>query len=182
VRLYPRAMKPNEAARLLAALTQTLDWRQETLTIMGRKVQAPRVTAWYGEHGYRYSGLDHPARPLPACLAPARQLAERLAGQPFNSVLANLYRDGQDSMGWHADNERSLGPAPVIASLSLGAMRRFQLKHRTEPGLRLALDLPPGSCLVMAGPIQQLWLHQLPKTTRPIGPRLNLTFRRILPA
>ncbi len=85
-------------------------------------------------------------------------------------------------MGWHADNERSLGPEPVIASLSLGVARRFQLKHRREPSLRLDLVLPAGSCLIMAGPIQHHWLHQLPKTSRPIGARINLTFRRIIPS
>ncbi len=180
--LHQAALTPADATALCHELQGQLDWRQETLTIMGRPVSAPRLTAWYGDHAYRYSGLCHAPRPMPASLCVAKAVAERLAGQAFNSVLANLYRDGQDSMGWHADNERSLGPEPVIASLSLGAPRRFQLKHRREPSLRLDLVLPAGSCLIMAGPIQHHWLHQLPKTSRPIGARINLTFRRIIPS
>ena len=97
-------------------------------------------------------------------------------------MLCNLYRDGRDSMGWHSDNEPELGDAPVIASLSFGAMRRFLLRHRRDPGRRLALDLPSGSLLVMAGTTQQNYRHALPKTTRKVGARINLTFRCIHPA
>jgi alkylated DNA repair dioxygenase AlkB len=103
-------------------------------------------------------------------------------GQDFNCVLCNLYRDGRDSMGWHADNERELGPAPVIASISLGAERQFQLKSRTDSTQRHALLLEHGSLLVMAGDLQQHWLHQLPKTARVDRPRINLTFRCIAQA
>ena len=107
-----------------------------------------------------------------------KRCAEAHAGQAFNSVLLNLYRDGRDSVSWHADNEPGLGRNPVIASLSLGATRRFQLKHRGSDA-RVALDLAHGSCLIMAGATQHHWLHQLPKTARPVGPRINLTFRRM---
>lgn len=106
----------------------------------------------------------------------AEGVAEGLAGQRFNSVLLNLYRDGRDSVSWHADNEPGLGRNPVIASLSLGATRRFQLKHRRSKE-RVRVDLTHGSCLVMAGATQHHWLHQIPKTARPVGPRINLTFR-----
>ena len=140
----------------------------------------PRLTAWHGAAGYVYSGI----RLTPAAWTPPllelKALAERLAGERFNSVLLNLYRDGRDSVSWHADNEPGLGRDPVIASLSLGAVRRFQLKHRRLDE-RLALDLPHGSCLIMAGATQHHWLHQLPKTTRPVGPRINLTFRHMRP-
>ena len=146
---------------------------------MGRSIPVPRLTAWYGTVGYRYSGILHAARPLTEELRELRTLVEELAANSFNGVLANLYRDGRDSVGWHADNEPGLGAEPIIASLSLGAVRRFQLKHRTDRSLRVTLDLPHGSCLVMAGKTQQCWLHQLPKTRAPVGPRINLTFRRM---
>ncbi len=164
--------------RVLERLLAELDWRQDTARIVGREVPLPRLTAWYGDAGYRYSGIDNPPRPWLPLLEDLKATAERLAGAPFNSVLANLYRAGRDSMGWHSDDERSLGPNPVIASLSFGAVRRFRLKHKTRP-LSLALDLPPGSCLVMAGSLQHHWRHALPKTTRPVGPRVNLTYRLI---
>jgi alkylated DNA repair dioxygenase AlkB len=130
--------------------------------------------------GYRYSGIMHTPRPLTEELQELQTMVEDLAEISFNSVLLNLYRDGRDSVGWHADNEPGLGSEPVIASLSLGAVRRFQLKHRTDRAARVALDLPNGSCLVMRGKTQQYWRHQLPKTRAPVGPRINLTFRRMV--
>jgi alkylated DNA repair dioxygenase AlkB len=170
------ALGTSDADRLLKELRATIAWRQEVATIMGRRVPIPRLTAWHGEAGYVYSGIAmQPAAWTPALLE-LRRYAERHARQPFNSVLLNLYRDGRDSVGWHADNEPGLGRDPVIASLSLGATRRFQLKHR-QSGERVAIDLTHGSCLVMAGATQHHWLHQVPKTARPVGPRINLTFR-----
>ena len=164
---------------VLERLLAEIDWRQEKARIIGREVQLPRLTAWYGDAGYRYSGIDNPPRPWLPVLLELQATAERLAGSPFNSVLANLYRDGQDSMGWHSDDERSLGQDPVIASLSFGAVRRFRLKHKRRPETIIALDLLPGSCLVMAGALQHYWRHALPKTRKPTGPRVNLTFRLI---
>jgi alkylated DNA repair dioxygenase AlkB len=102
-----------------------------------------------------------------------------LSGTEFNAVLLNLYRDGRDGMGWHADDEPELGRNPVIASVSLGAPRRFCLRHRRRKDLKLDLELPRGSLLVMAGPMQHHWVHALPKTRRPVGERINLTFRRV---
>ena len=147
---------------------------------MGRSIQIPRLSAWYGTAGYRYSGIMHALQPLTEELQELQAVVEDLAGLSFNGVLLNLYRDGQDSVGWHADNEPGLSPEPVIASLSLGAVRRFQLKHRTDRTGRVTLDLPHGSCLIMRGKTQQCWLHQLPKTRAPVGPRINLTFRRMV--
>lgn len=164
---------------VMARLMAEIDWRQDVATIVGRSVPLPRLTAWHGDAGYRYSGIDNPPRAWTPLLLELRAVAERVADSTFNSVLLNLYRDGSDGMGWHADDERPLGRDPVIASLSFGATRRFRLKHRTEPGLALSLELPPGSCLVMAGVLQHHWRHALPKTTRPVGPRVNLTFRLI---
>ena len=176
--LYPNALPPAAADRLFTLLQATIDWRQEIATVMGRRIPIPRLTAWHGAAGYVYSGIRLTPAPWTPPLLELKALAERLAGQSFNSVLLNLYRDGRDSVSWHADNEPGLGRDPVIASLSLGAVRRFQLKHRRLPE-RLTLDLPHGSCLIMAGATQHHWLHQLPKTKAPVGPRINLTFRRM---
>jgi len=178
VLLYPDALPPAAADRLFGLLRGGIDWRQEIATVMGRRLPIPRLTAWHGEAGYVYSGIRMTPAPWTPPLLELKALAERLAGQSFNSVLLNLYRDGRDSVSWHADNEPGLGRDPVIASLSLGAVRRFQLRHRRLHE-RLTLDLPHGSCLIMAGATQHHWLHQLPKTKAPVGPRINLTFRKM---
>ena len=177
LRLVPDAVA--EPGRVLERLLAEIDWQQDTARIMGRQVALPRLTAWYGDAGYRYSGIDNPPRTWLPLLLELKQAAETIAGSAFNSVLANLYRDGKDSMGWHSDDERALGRDPVIASLSFGAIRRFRLKHKRNREQRLGLDLPAGSCLVMAGTLQHHWQHALPKTARPVGPRVNLTFRLI---
>lgn len=177
VRLVPEAVAAPAAT--LERLLAEIDWRQDVARIMGRHVALPRLTAWYGEAGYRYSGIDNPPRPWLPVLLELKAAAEWLAAARFNSVLLNLYRDGRDGMGWHSDDERPLGRDPVIASLSFGATRRFRLKHKSRPDLVLGIDLAPGSCLIMAGPLQHHWRHALPKTARPVGPRVNLTFRLI---
>src|SRR5690606_31058899 len=115
-------------------------------------------------------------------LAALRARLQDALGQPFNSVLANRYRSGADAMGWHSDDEPELGPEPLIASLSLGATRRFLLRHRHDAGVRLALELPAGSLLLMQGATQRCWKHALPRAARPVGERINLTFRQVLPA
>jgi alkylated DNA repair dioxygenase AlkB len=164
------------AWRLFEELMALTPWRQEVATLMGRRVPIPRLTAWHGAAGYVYSGIEMAPAPWNEPLLETKAVAEACAGQAFNSVLLNLYRDGRDSVSWHADNEPGLGRDPVIASVSLGATRRFQMKHRRREA-RVALDLRSGSCLVMAGATQHHWLHQVPKTSRPVGPRINLTFR-----
>ena len=148
---------------------------------MGRRVPIPRLTAWHGAAGYVYSGIAMTPAPWNPPLLELKAVAEACAGQAFNSVLLNLYRDGRDSVSWHADNEPGLGRDPVIASVSLGATRRFQMKHRRRAGARRARPAA-GSCLVMAGATQHHWLHQVPKTSRPVGPRINLTFRAMATA
>lgn len=171
-----------DADGVLERLTRTVVWSQETARIMGREVAIPRLTAWYGEAGYRYSGIDHPPQPWLADLLALRNTCEALAGTSFNAVLLNLYRTGRDSVAWHRDAEPSLGPDPVIASISLGAVRRFVLRHAHDRALEVTLDLPHGSVLVMGPGCQRHWLHALPKTARPVGARLNLTYRRIVGA
>jgi len=176
--LEPEAMARADADRLFERLMAITAWRQEEATVMGRRVAIPRLTAWHGEKGYVYSGIRLEPAPWNAPLLELKASAEALARAPFNSVLLNLYRDGRDSVSWHADNEPGLGDNPVIASVSLGAQRRFHLRHRRTRA-RVSLDLPHGSCLIMAGATQHHWLHQLPKTARPVGPRINLTFRHM---
>lgn len=178
--LIDNALEPDDAGRAFTALLETTEWKQERATLFGRKIPLPRLTAWYGEHGYGYSGIRHRPAPMTPELHTLKSAIEELTCNRFNSVLINLYRDGRDSMGWHSDDEVSLGAQPVIASLSLGAARRFQLKHRTSDE-RLTVELAHGSCLIMRGRCQACWCHQLPKTQKTVGPRINLTFRTIQP-
>ena len=151
----------------------------------GREVASPRLTAWFGDPraAYAYSGVEHEPIAWTPTLADLRSRVEHAADVSFNSVLLNLYRDGMDSVAWHSDDEPELGRRPVIASLSLGAARVFQLKHKHRPDVdRVDIDLPHGSLLTMAGDCQRCWKHQIPKrrgADRP-GPRINLTFRRVL--
>jgi alkylated DNA repair dioxygenase AlkB len=175
-------LPPAHADALLASLRDTIAWQVHRVRLFGREHPAPRLSAWIGDAdaAYGYSGARHVPAPWPPALGPVRARLREALGVDFNGVLANFYRDGRDAMGWHADDERELGPAPVIASLSLGAARRFVLKHRTRADVRLALDLPHGSLLVMSGSTQRHHRHALPRTARPVDERLNLTFRRVL--
>jgi len=172
-----------EAERLFQQLMDNLQWRQEYIRIQGKVLPIPRLQAWYGDPGtgYGYSGIKLEPLPWTPELIQIRERLQELTARNFNSVLCNLYRNGQDSVAWHADNEAELGTNPVIASVSLGATRRFQLKPRRGRGETLTLDLPHNSLLVMAGALQHHWIHQVPKTRRPVGPRINLTFRQIHP-
>ncbi|MBO6519494.1 MAG: alpha-ketoglutarate-dependent dioxygenase AlkB [Rhodospirillales bacterium] len=167
--------------RLYRCVDTEADWRQEDITLFGRTHKMPRLVCWMGERPYTYSGLTHPAAPFSPAVATIRKAAERIAGSRFNGVLLNLYRDGRDSMGWHADDEASLGAAPVIASVSLGAVRRMRFKPKPHfKAETFGVDLPPGSLLLMKGATQTNWLHAIPKTAKPVGPRINLTFRMIV--
>lgn len=174
-------LRPVEADALLAALTDTLPWEVHRIRLFGREVDSPRLSCWIGDPDaiYSYSGARFIPQPWPTVLLPLRTRLHRQLGADFNSVLVNLYRDGRDRMGWHSDNERELGTRPVIASVSLGATRRFVLKRREDPSIKLALDLPHGSLLVMAGNTQGHYRHALPATAKPIAARINLTFRHV---
>lgn len=179
-----RAWLPaGQADALFAALDMAVPWEVHRIRMFGREVDSPRLSCWIGdpEAVYTYSRTRFAPRPWPAALLPVRDRLREALGQDFNSVLANRYRDGRDRMGWHSDDEPELGPRPAIASISLGATRRFALKPREE-GQPLALDLPHGSLLVMRGDTQARYRHALPGTTRPVAERINLTFRRILPS
>jgi alkylated DNA repair dioxygenase AlkB len=167
-----------QADRLLDDVRAALPWGLEAS--YGRPM--PRLIAWVADAGlrYAYSGVRHVGAGWPPALAAARLAVERAAGRAFNSCLANYYRDGRDSIAWHADDEDCLGVNPVIASVTLGATRDFLLRHKTSRA-RLSLALSHGSLLIMAGTTQHHWLHSVAKTAEEVGPRINLTFRTILP-
>lgn len=174
----------DEAARAFGDLTHEVPWEARPIRIFGREVLQPRLVSWHGEPEaeYTYSGVLQ--RPLPFTHTLARLRAEisQQLGVPFNSVLCNLYRDGRDSMGMHSDAEPELGRDPVVASLSLGAARKFTLRHRRGPAHgKLDLWLGSGSLLVMRGTTQHVYRHGVPKVSTPVGPRINLTFRRVEP-
>lgn len=167
---------PND--EVLARLIAETEWRSDSITLWGKQFLQPRLTAWHGDKAYRYSGLQLSPRPFTPLQQDILRAVETVTGHTFNSVLLNYYRDGRDSMGMHSDDEPELGPAPVIASVSFGAERIFLLRHKRS-GARLRLPLTDGSLLLMGGSLQRNWSHGINKTTKPSGPRVNLTFRLI---
>jgi len=172
----PRFLTETYADALLAILRDTIPWHQEG----SRGRLFPRLVAWCADPGvvYTYSGITHESSPWTPELLAIRERIEQVTKARFNSVLLNYYRDGRDSMGYHADDEPELGENPVIASISLGAARRFVLKHN-RTGEKHEIVLEHGSLLVMGGTCQHFWKHSIPKTAKPVGPRINLTFRQI---
>jgi alkylated DNA repair dioxygenase AlkB len=178
----PFFLAMESADAVLAQCRQQLSWEQEFITVVGRKVAVPRLVAWHGDEDaiYRYSGLTHHPKPWTPTLLALRDQIVSLSGRSFNSVLGNWYRDGNDSMGWHADQEKVLGRNPWIASLSLGETRLFKLRHN-RTGQTLDLRLTHGSLLFMGGSLQHHWRHCVPKSRIPTGGRINLTFRYVYP-
>ena len=168
-----------QSARVLERLKAQISWRQDVMRFGRGEVLQPRLTAWYGDDGktYVYSGIRNYPLPWTPLLLALKAKAEGFAESAFNSVLLNYYRDGRDSVGWHADNERELGERPVIASLSFGATRTFELRKRTT-GQVVKLPLTSGSILVMRGTTQHHWVHRVPKEPGSAS-RINLTFRFI---
>ena len=179
IRYWPDAFDREEAAGLCARLRTGIDWRQEDVLIFGVRRPVPRLVAWHGDPGatYTYSGTPHVPEPWTPELERVRDRVHTLTGRSFNAVLLNLYRDGRDGMGWHADDEPELGRDPAIASVSFGAPRRFCLRHRRRKYSRLDVPLGSGSLLLMSGATQHHWLHAVPKTAQAVGERVNLTFR-----
>ncbi|QGZ56479.1 alpha-ketoglutarate-dependent dioxygenase AlkB family protein [Paraburkholderia acidiphila] len=180
---HPSWLTPSAAAEALARIVAEADWRQERIRTPGGWVDQPRLTAWQGDEGavYIYSGIRNIPQPWTRQVAELRDAISALCGVRFNSVLLNRYRMGTDSMGWHADHEPELGPEPVIASLSLGATRRFDLRHNAT-GVVRSFQLTSGSLLVMQGKTQAQWRHRVPKEPAVTGERVNLTFRVVTPA
>ena len=183
LRFEPAWLAASEADALLAALRGQIAWETHRIRIFGKEHDVPRRSCWIGDPGagYVYSRVRFEPRPWPPALTALRARIDQASGVAMNSVLANLYRSGQDAMGWHSDDEPELGTRPVIASLSLGGARRFRFRHRRDHSKTFAIELPHGSLLLMSGDTQANWQHALPRTSKPVAPRLNLTFRRIRP-
>jgi len=174
-------LAPATADQWLSGLLADTPWEQSVVHLHGRDYPVPRRVAWYGDAraSYGYSGLQHQPLPWTPLLTSIRQQIETQVAAPLNAVLLNLYRDGQDSMGWHSDDEAELGNNPLIASLSLGGVRRFDLRRKGQGRIAHSLELEHGSLLVMRGSTQHYWQHQVAKTRRHCEPRVNLTFRWI---
>lgn len=178
---YPGIFTVEKANQLFTKLKTEIPWQQDNISVFGRKYAQPRLTALIGNEGkpYSYSNIIMQPHKWNAVLLFIKYEVEEICHEQFTTVLLNLYRDGKDSNGWHADNEKELGQNPVIASVSLGAERNFHLQHNTIKEAKLKINLEHGSLLVMKGKTQHFWKHQIPKTTKPIGERINLTFRII---
>ncbi|HEY0334258.1 MAG TPA: alpha-ketoglutarate-dependent dioxygenase AlkB [Stenotrophomonas sp.] len=172
-----------EAEVLRGQLLAEVAWEVHRIRLFGREVDSPRLSSWIGDPQarYRYSGTDFEPQAWPPILDAVRRRLREALEADFNSVLVNRYRDGRDAMGWHSDDEPELGVRPLIASLSLGAPRRFLFRRRDDPAFKRELMLGHGDLLVMAGDTQRLYHHGLPRTARPVGERINLTFRQIGP-
>lgn len=179
--LQPRFFDTQRSVQLFESLMQQTVWEQPEMIIFGKKHAQAGLSTWYADNGvdYEYSGVVRVAHPMTPLLDQIKAELETFTGTAFNSVLVNLYRDGKDSVSWHSDNEAINGREPTIASVSLGATRRFDLRHKaTKHTVRV--DLEDGSLVVMSGLSQHCWVHQIAKTASQVGPRINLTFRRII--
>jgi alkylated DNA repair dioxygenase AlkB len=179
-KLYEWVLGDLDPTLVMQELLESVPWASQTITMFGKQYVEPRRTAWFGDDGasYTYSGITMTPHTWTPVLHSLRKICEERSNSSFNSVLLNLYRDGKDKMGWHADNEPELGTEPVIASLSLGATRKFRFRHRTTKEI-VECDLPAGSLVVMSGLSQKCWVHEVPQQKRVTSPRINLTFRKI---
>jgi len=184
IKYYPNFLNKKETDLYLEQLTKETPWRNDPITVFGKTYPQPRMTSLHGHttDSYGYSGIVMQPNPMRKPLLDIEQKLQAFTKETFTTVLLNLYRDGQDSNGWHADNEKELGVNPVIASVSLGASRYFHLKHNSDKSQRLKLELTHGSLLLMEGATQHFWKHQIAKTAKKVGPRINLTFRKVLKA
>ncbi|MFY8182506.1 MAG: alpha-ketoglutarate-dependent dioxygenase AlkB family protein [Flavobacterium sp.] len=181
IEYYPNFFDADKSKILFEKLLNEIPWQQDDITVFGKTHPQPRLTSLFGNEGkpYSYSNIvmqPHHWNPL---LMFIKNEIEEVCLENFTTVLLNLYRDGKDSNGWHADNEKELGRNPVIASVSFGAERSFHLQHNTITDAKLKITLENGSLLLMKGETQHFWKHQIPKTAKSIAPRINLTFRII---
>jgi alkylated DNA repair dioxygenase AlkB len=177
----PGLFTEGECESILAKLVSSVPWEQRSVSMYGKQIVTPRLTAWYGDEKktYAYSGSKfHPLPWTPELLA-IRDRIMPFIGTSFNSVLLNYYRDGNDSVAWHSDNERELGPQPIIGSVSFGQVRSFDIRRKDDHAKKFSVRLEPGSLLVMKGDLQQNWEHRIAKSKIPMGARVNLTFRVI---
>jgi alkylated DNA repair dioxygenase AlkB len=182
VALYPSFFSETESIHFLQHLLTQTKWRHDRVKFYGKEINLPRLTAWFGDLGksYTYSKIEMDSLPWTPQLLEIKNRVEAATIIPFNCVLLNLYRDGNDGVAWHADDEPELGNEPTIASVSFGQTRKFQLRHRFNKEIeKVEIPLTDGSLLLMKGKTQQFWQHQIPKTSKPVGLRINLTFRII---
>lgn len=180
--LFNHFFPQGASAALFTKIKQETLWRQDTISLYGKQHLIPRLTAWYGESDkpYTYSGIAMDPQPFTDTLLDIKNQVEQACNAVFTSVLLNYYRTGQDSMGWHRDNEKELGTNPIIASLSFGQTRPFHVRHKFRKDVpKLVVPLSSGSLLLMKGAMQHFWEHQVPKSAKPLKPRINLTFRKI---
>ncbi len=184
IRLIASYLEAPEADWLFGNLNNLAGWHQDHIRVYGKTHPLPRLHRWFAESNepYRWSGISMQPEPFPEYLEAVRQRIAADGAVHFNTALGNLYRNGRDGVGWHSDDEPELGPQPLIASLSLGAPRRFLLRKKVDHSQCLAFDLTHGSLLWMSGDTQKVWEHSIPKSDRPVGPRINLTFRAIYTA
>jgi alkylated DNA repair dioxygenase AlkB len=178
----PNFMPSDKTDLYFNNLNETIQWRQEEIQMYGKIHPVPRKSAWYGDHGasYKYSGIKYTPQPWTKELTDIKRVIMFLMPEnQFNSVLLNCYKDGHDKVGWHADDEPELGLDPIIASVSLGAIRRFDLKHKNDKSKKFQIELGSGSLLIMKGGLQRFWSHQIPVQKKVKDARINLTFRNI---
>ena len=178
--LFPDFLCESDADNYFSGLHNNTPWEQNFIRLFGKEVSEPRLSTWHAEADlpYTYSGVPRTPHPWKEPLSSLRTACEAHTGQSFNGALLNLYRTGLDAMGWHSDDEAVNGPNPVIASISLGAERRFDFRHKQSREM-ISVVLPHGSLLVMSGACQTFWLHRIAKTTRQTEPRINVTFRTL---
>jgi alkylated DNA repair dioxygenase AlkB len=179
---YRNFFNREDSDELFRVLLEEINWRQDKMNVYGKEVNLPRKTAWYGDSNksYTFSGIHLEPEPWTPTLIQVKERIEEVAEVEFNSVLLNLYRSGSDGISWHTDAERELGENPIIGSVSFGETRRFMFRHRYDKEMKAEVDLTHGSFLLMAGETQHFWQHQIPKTSRKIEARINLTFRLII--
>ncbi|MDZ8108881.1 MAG: alpha-ketoglutarate-dependent dioxygenase AlkB [Nostoc sp. DedQUE12a] len=181
VTFYRNFFNQQDSDDIFQTLLNQIKWRQDKMKIYGKEINLPRKTAWYGDRNmsYKFSGIHLDPEPWIPTLLQVKKKVEEIAKVNFNSVLLNLYRDGNDGISWHTDAEPELGENPVIASVSFGGARRFMFRHKHNQDLKAEIELVHGSFLLMAGVTQHFWQHQIPKTSKQVQPRINLTFRVI---
>jgi alkylated DNA repair dioxygenase AlkB len=182
VSFYQNFFDSQKSDEIFQVLLNEIKWRQDKMKVYGKEVDLPRKTAWYGDRdkSYTFSGIHLHPEPWTPTLLYVKERIEEVAEVQFNSVLLNLYRNGNDGISWHTDAEPELGENPVIGSVSFGGARRFMFRHKQNQDLKSEVELTHGSFLLMAGETQHFWQHQIPKTSRKVEPRINLTFRVII--
>ncbi len=179
--LFTDIFSADECELFFSTLMSEVCWRHEPIIIFGKKIMQPRLTAWVGdpEKSYKYSGITMQPQAWSPAILKIKQRIEPVAGVTFTSALLNLYRNENDSMGWHQDNEKELGKDPVIGSVSLGESRQFHFRHAKDKSMKQSITLLDGSFLLMQGQTQHFWYHAIPKTKKPKKPRINITFRTL---